>query len=128
VKKCLIDGQAVLCDMSTGQARPPPWRPKVFATLHNIAHLGIRASRRLVSARYVWPGMAADIAEMFPSVQDCGPGKVHSQATAVAQPIPVPARQFAHLHVDLVGRLPCLQAGHTYLMRIIDWSTRWFEA
>jgi hypothetical protein len=60
--------------------------------------------------------------------QDCGHGKVHSQAAAVAQPIPVPARQFAHLHMDLIGPLPCSQAGHTYLMTIIDWSTRWFEA
>jgi Integrase core domain/Integrase zinc binding domain len=100
----------------------------VFAALHNIAHPGIRASKRLLAARFVWPHMATDVAEMCRACQDCGRSKVHSQAAAGVQPIPVPARQFSHLHVDLVGPLPASKAGNTYLMTIVDRSTRWFEA
>jgi transposase InsO family protein len=59
---------------------------------------------------------------------DCGRGKVHSQHAAAAQPIEVPARQFSHIHVDLVGPLPVSKTGALYLLTIIDRSTRWFEA
>jgi transposase InsO family protein len=120
----------VWCDLSTGFARPlvpAAWRPRVFAALHNIAHPGIRASRRLIAARYVWPGVAADVAEMCRACQDCRRGKVNSQVAAV-KPIELPARQFSHIHVDLVGPLPPSKAGNMYVMTIIDRSTRWFEA
>jgi Integrase zinc binding domain/Integrase core domain len=131
VQQCNIDNSAVWCDLSTGFARPlvpAAWRQRVFAALHNIAHPGIRASRRLVAARYVWPGVAADVAQMCRACQDCGRGKVHSQAAAAVEPIALPARQFSHIHVDLVGPLPASKAGNTYLMTIIDRSTRSFEA
>jgi Integrase core domain len=66
---------------------------------------------------------------MCRACQDCGRGKVHSQAAAAAavEPIALPARQFLHIHVDLVGPLPASKDGNTYLMTIIDRSTRWFE-
>ncbi len=44
------------------------------------------------------------------------------------QAIPVSARKFSHVHVDLVGPLPASSDGHVYLLTIIDRSTRWFEA
>jgi len=44
------------------------------------------------------------------------------------QAIPVPARKFSHVHVDLVGPLPASSEGHVYLLTIIDRSTKWFEA
>jgi RNase H-like domain found in reverse transcriptase/Reverse transcriptase (RNA-dependent DNA polymerase)/Integrase zinc binding domain len=67
VRRCKIDKSEVLCDMSTEIVRPlvrAAWRLLVFAALHNIAHPGIRASKRLIAARYIWPSMAADIAQM----------------------------------------------------------------
>jgi Integrase core domain/Integrase zinc binding domain len=88
----------------------------------------VRSCRRLIAARYVWPGVAADVAEMCRACQDCGRGKVHSQAAAAVEPIELPARQFSHIHVDLVGPLPTSNAGNMYAMTIIDRSTRWFEA
>lgn len=39
---------------SSGTVR---FRRRVFDTLHNIAHPGIRATAKLISDRYVWPGM-----------------------------------------------------------------------
>jgi hypothetical protein len=60
--------------------------------------------------------------------QQCQRGKVHKQPAAPVQAIPVPARKFSHVHVDLVGPLPASSDGHVYLLTIIDRSTRWFEA
>jgi hypothetical protein len=48
---------------------------------------------------------------------------VHLQAAH----IPVPARRFAHIHVDLVGPLP-RSAGFSYIFSVIDRTTRWPEA
>jgi transposase InsO family protein len=53
---------------------------------------------------------------------------MHKQPAAPLHPIPVPARKFSHVHVDLVGPLPASFNGHVYLMTIIDRLSRWFEA
>ena len=34
--------------------------------------------------------------------------------------IPVPARRFSYVHVDLVGPLAASSQGHTYLLTILD--------
>jgi transposase InsO family protein len=53
---------------------------------------------------------------------------VTRQLQAPPQPLELPPRQFAHLHVDLVEPLPCSAAGNTYLFTVMDRSTRWIEA
>ena len=53
-------------DISTGVFRPlvpVPLRQAVFASIHAVAHPGVRATRRLVSARFVWAGLAQDMQE-----------------------------------------------------------------
>ena len=42
--------------------------------------------------------------------------------------IPIPGVRFSHVHVDLVGPLPASRDGSTYLLTMIDQSTRWPEA
>ena len=54
------DGLTLACDISTGTPRPivpPSWRRRVFDVLHNLSHPGVRASRKLVSSKFVWYGM-----------------------------------------------------------------------
>jgi RNase H-like domain found in reverse transcriptase/Reverse transcriptase (RNA-dependent DNA polymerase)/Integrase zinc binding domain/Integrase core domain len=131
VESCNVQGTHVLCDLSTGTARPlvpMQFRKDVFGALHGIAHPGIRASRRLVASRFLWPGMATDIARWCRDCEQCSRGKVVQQPVSPPQPIALPPRRFAHVHVDLVGPLPCSAAGNTYLFTVIDRSTRWFEA
>jgi hypothetical protein len=78
-------------------------RPAVFHAIHDVAHPGIRATRRMLSARFVWKGVGKDVAAMCRACQQCQRGKVHKQPAAPVQAIPVPARKFSHVHVDLVG-------------------------
>ncbi len=40
----------------------------------------------------------------------------------------MPSRRFSHMHVDLVGPLPTSAEGWSYIMTIMDMSTRWIEA
>jgi cleavage and polyadenylation specificity factor subunit 1 len=69
----------LLCDVSTGAVRPRvplTYRRQVFQAFHNIAHPGIRATRRLLAARFVWPRMAADVAAWCRQCIGCARGKL----------------------------------------------------
>ena len=107
---------------------PVEWRPRIFAVLHSLAHPGIRATRRLMSARFCWCGLAKDVGTWCRECVQCQRAKITKQPTAPVRPIPVPARRFSHIHVDLVGPLPASKEGFSYLLTIIDRSTRWVEA
>jgi hypothetical protein len=96
--------------------------------MHGLAHPGIKASRRMISRCFVWHGCAADVSQWCTDCQECQRGKVTKQPAAATQAIPVPEKQFSHLHVDLVVPLPTSPEGFKYIFTIIDCSTRWLEA
>jgi transposase InsO family protein len=125
-------GQAqILCDVSTGSARPlipAADQRAVFNSLHNLAHPGIRATKRLLARRVVWRGMAAAVAGWCRDCQFCQRAKVTAQPAAAVRPIPVPSTRFSHVHVDIVGPLPVSQHGFNHILTVIDRSTRWLEA
>ena len=59
----LLDNK-LLCDFSTGTPKPllpPLFRYPAFAAAHTLSHTSIHATKRLMSSRWVWTGMAADI-------------------------------------------------------------------
>ncbi len=131
VRTVQVEGASLLCDVARGITRPlVPLqdRPAVFHAIHNVAHPGIRATKRMLTASFVWKGVGKDVAAMCRACQQCQRGKVHKKPAAPVQAIPVPARRFSHVHVDLVGPLPASLDRHVYLLTIIDRSTRWFEA
>ena len=120
----------VLCDMSTGTPRPfvpQPFRRAVFDTLHSLSHPGIRARQRLVTARYVWPGINADVRHWARSCLQCQRTKVHQHTVTPLGSFATPDARFDHVHLDLVGPLPSCQ-GFVYLLTCIDRFTRWPEA
>jgi cleavage and polyadenylation specificity factor subunit 1 len=117
-------------DVSTGKFRPlvpVTLRRRVFDNLHGGGHPGRRATRRLISARFVWPGLSKQVTAWAKECMACQRGKVYRHVHLQAEPITVPSRRFAHLHVDLVGPLPPSR-GFTYLFTMIDRTTRWAEA
>ena len=57
----------------------------------------------------------------------CQRAKVLQHIVAMLMPLPMPAKLFDSLHIDLVGPLPESQ-GFTYLLTIVDRFTRWPEA
>jgi hypothetical protein len=125
VRTVQVEGASLLCNVACGFTRPlVPLvdRLAVFHAIHSVAHPGIRATRRMVSARFVWKSVGRDMAAMCRDCQQCKSqrGKVHKQLAAPLQAI--------HVHVDLAGPLPASSDGHMYLLTIIDRSTRWFEA
>jgi Integrase zinc binding domain/Integrase core domain len=121
----------LLCDFSTSSPRPlvpASLRKAVFAAIHGVAHPGIRATKRLISGRFVWPKMSADIGAWCKDCVHCNVSKVTTHVRAAVTPIDLLPRRFAHLHVNLVGPFPVSAAGNRYLFTVIDRSTRWVEA
>ncbi len=124
-------GFQLICDVSNGRLRPivpVNHRRKIFQALHGIAHPGVRATRRLVAARFTWRGLSSDIASWCKECADCERAKVTKQPAAPLAPFQEPARRFAHVHLDIVGPLPVSAAGFTHILTMIDRSTRYLEA
>ncbi len=85
-----VEGRKLACDVSLHSPRPlvpVSHRQAVISSLHNIAHPGIRATKRLVTSRFVWQRMGADIAEFCRSCQQCARSKVTSAVHTQVQPI-----------------------------------------
>ncbi len=78
-------------------------RQAVISSLHNIAHLGIRATKRLVTSSFISQLIGADIVKFCGSCQQCARSKVTSTLHTHVQTIELPVRRFSHVHVDLVG-------------------------
>ena len=119
----------IVCDMSTGIPRPfvpATFRHEVFDVLHSHSHPGIRASQRLISARYVWPKMNTDIRNWARACLQCQCSKIQRHNVTPLSRFSIPDTRFDKIHIDIVGPLPPAR-GFTYLLTIIDRFTRWPE-
>ncbi|BHF83062.1 Bis(5'-adenosyl)-triphosphatase enpp4 [Sparganum proliferum] len=102
----------ILCDVSRSASRPvvpSEMRRDVFAGLHNLVHLSIRTTQRLVSERFVWPNMNTDIRQWTRSCLACQKAKVGRHNKAPIGSFLAPDARFAHAHIDLPD-----SAGHSY--------------
>ena len=118
------------CDVSTGTQRPLvplSWRRTVFNSFHGLSHPGIRATQKLITARFVWPGINSDVRRWTRSCIQCQRAKIQRHTAAPLSTYPTPNARFDVVHIDLVGPLPSSR-GYTYLLTCIDRYTRWPEA
>lgn len=119
----------VLCDVSTGSVRPivpKSLRIKVFNSLHNLAHPGVRASVKLISERYVWPSISKDCKIWARSCLACQKSKVSRHVSTPVGSFNLPIGRFDHIHIDLVGPLP-VSRDFSYCLTIVDRFTRFPE-
>nr|VZI48219.1 unnamed protein product [Spirometra erinaceieuropaei] len=120
----------ILGDVSTPSHRPfvpPSLRRKVFSSLHNLSHPGSRATDKLVSDRFVWPGMHKDLKAWTRACIACQRSKIQRHIKAPIGTFPGPGARFGHVHLDIVDPLP-LSNGCSYLLTCVDRFTRWPEA
>ena len=83
----------VLCDIASGSLRPlVPLQlcRELFDQLHGVSHPGVRASRRLISSRFVWPGMSRDVGLWTKSCIPCQKSKISTHIHSTVPSIPVP--------------------------------------
>ena len=99
----------------------------LYLALHNVSHPGIRSSLRLVSTRFVWPGLSRDVGLWARSCLQCQWSKIQIYVKTSVPAILVPSRRFSHMHIDIVGPLLSSQ-GCSYILTMIDRTTHWPEA
>lgn len=118
------------CEVSTTNIRiylPEKLRFSAFNNLHNIAHPGIRATKKLVVCRYFWPKMNSDILLWTKSCLDCQASKIHRHTKSPLGEFNIPKGRFEHIHIDFVGPL-VPSGGCSFLLTVIERCTRWTEA
>ena len=107
----------ILCDISTGSLSPlVPLQVQcqLFNQFHILSHPGVRASRKLIFARFVWLGMSRDVG------LSCLPCQRSKMSNHVHSPVPsfqVPTWRFSHVYIDIVKPLP-------YFLTMMDKTTR----
>lgn len=119
--------KSIYCDVSTKQVRPfivKQLRQQAFDSIHQLAHPGSRASIKLITERFVWPGMKADISQMVKTCIPCQKAKIGRHNKSVLQSFNMPSERFQHINIDLVGPLP-ISNGNRYILTCIDRFTRW---
>ena len=123
-------GNSISCDISTGRPRPlvpDTWQRTVFDAVHDLSHPSIRATKQLVAAKCVWPGLRKQIGIWAKTCLRCQAAKVHRHTTAPLNQFVPATRRFDHIHVDILGPLPPSQ-NYRYLLTVVDRFTRWPEA
>ncbi|CAI9728943.1 Hypothetical predicted protein [Octopus vulgaris] len=86
----------------------------VFSTLHKLSHPGIGASLKLISNRFVRPGMNKDIRSWVESCIQCQRAKVNRHIKAPLGIFANPDARLQHIHIHIVGPLPPVEE-HTVL-------------
>ena len=130
VPLALSDRDSILCNESTGVQRPfvpANYRRLIFDVLHSLSHPGIRATQRLVTQRFVWPGINADVRQWARSCLQCQCAKFHRHAHSPPGTFTTSDARFNQVHIDLVGPLPPSD-GYSYVLTCVDRFTRWLEA
>ncbi|GBN92669.1 hypothetical protein AVEN_50945-1 [Araneus ventricosus] len=110
------------CDVSLGHIRPfvsENFRREVFTNLHSLSHPGIRASVKMISERYVWPSMRADVTLWARTCLQCQQTKVSRHTRSKLSDFVPPSARFEHVHIDLIGPLPPSE-GFRYCLTCVD--------
>ena len=94
----LIYGNKIWCDSSTGVLRPlipDSMHRLVFNSVHSLAHPGIRATRRMLTSRFVWTSCSRDVNTWCQERQHCTCAKIQPQEKTAVDAIPVPLHKFS---------------------------------
>lgn len=117
--KSLDDFVELVYEIGSGKAHcyiPRSVRRVVFKKVHDLAHPGVRATLRLVVARYFWPSVNSDVRDWT--------NKVSRHTRTAPGSFVLPTSRFDHVHIDLVGPLPECR-GQKYLLTAVERFTRW---
>ena len=125
-----VAGVPLICETSCGRPRPfipRILRQEVFQQCHNLSHPSAKSTIKIITERYIWNNMKADIRKWCRQCIKCQTSKVIRHTESGIGNFESSTARLAHLHVDIVGPLPPSE-GYRYLFTIIDRNTRWTDA
>ena len=84
-------------------------------------HLGVDKTLSLVQRGYYWPNMADDVKAYVESCKLCQEYKSQNKSTAgLLQPLPVPAKRWENISMDVASGLPETASGCTGCVVFVD--------
>jgi hypothetical protein len=88
-------------------------------------HVGVAKTTELVTRRFYWPGMHAEIKAYVTSCLPCQSNKPSNQVPmGLLQPLPVPSKKWEQVTMDLITQLPQTKAGHDAIVVWVDKLTK----
>ena len=112
---------------------PESLRNYVVSVAHDTiteGHLGIKKIREKIMSNFFWPDMYDDVARYCRPCDICQ--KMVSKGTVQKAPmenIPLVDVPFKRVAVDLIGQIePASEAGHRYVLTLVDYAARYPEA
>eukprot|EP00057_Strongylocentrotus_purpuratus_P026705 XP_011681179.1 PREDICTED: uncharacterized protein LOC105446277 [Strongylocentrotus purpuratus] len=111
---------------------PKSQREKVMKVAHESlmgGHIGINNTMAKIKCQFFWPGMSVDVANFCRSCDICqktaSKGRVPKATLGRMPIIGVP---FQRIAIDLAGPFTRSERGHTHILTVVDYATRYVEA
>nr|XP_054761342.1 uncharacterized protein LOC129267739 [Lytechinus pictus] len=111
---------------------PKTHRSEIMRIAHDSlfgGHLGINNTLSKVKAQFYWPSMYEDVANFCRSCDVCQKtiSKGRVPKTTLGK-LPIVGVPFQRIEIDLMGPFLRSARGHTHILTIVDYATRYVEA
>ena len=112
---------------------PTALQPLILHEFHSSvlygSHRGIANTQQNVANRFWWPTWKKDIEIFVSRCSACIRSKAKPKISyGQLRPIPPATALFQRIGIDLIGPLPMSTCGHTHILVIVDYYSRWVEA
>ena len=107
---------------------PESLKAFIIGMHHNIevaGHQGARRTLRLLTHRYYWPDMKADVRRWIRSCSACTRRKTPRPTRAGRTEITQAVRPWQTVGIDLLGPFPKSKSGNVWILTVVDHFTRW---
>lgn len=121
MRRVLLPGMQteVYCNISTGKARPflpVKYRRAASNSVNNLSHPGAKATQRLLTEKFVWPGIKKDARTWAKQCIACQKSKVSRHAN------PFPSEIF-RCHRSVLSTYTSTWSGRCHILRVTHVST-----
>ena len=99
----------LFCELSGPKPRPllpESLRGPVMEIFHGLDHCGQKPLLHRCAAEYYWPKQSKNVSKFVKECHPCQAAKTGKQIHLPISQIPVPARRFSHINLDILGPLP----------------------
>ena len=112
---------------------PAPLRRQLMELAHESimgGHMGVKKTTDKIQKAFYWPGIQGDVSRHCKSCDICQKTVNKGSVPKVPlQKMPLIDMPFKRVAIDLVGPIsPPSEAGHRYILTLVDYATRYPEA
>ena len=93
---------------------------------HMLAgHLGIAKSLARIKRQYSWPGLGKDVTTYVNNCLTCAKRKAYGSSKAPLKPLPIVAKIWEQIAMDVVGPVTESSSGNKYILVLSDYASRY---